>query len=725
MSDQRLIDLEALVGHLLIAGGRAVSSAPPGALVATPPRRAGRGREGDTFFTLVTSSGKKAPHANMYTELARMAADYYFRGGGGVTSGLKEAFTGVHFYLREFDASPEIAMTCMVLRGGELYAGRAGACSFCFRQNGAISTYPDPLSDVLSGGMKALGVDDSPDVRLARYEVNAGDFVIIADANLARVEPPQISDLLNAGRTPEVMDATKALGLPNLQTMILEFVTAETPNPAPSKPARSTTISIALPSGKKNKTSELPAVQADSADPNATITHAEEGLPTESPPQVATPTERALPARMMLRLGGGLSWFGKGLGRALDRVLPEPNSEATPRIPTMLAAALAILVPILVVFVMVALRLSQFDMTQFERQVSDVQQVAEQARGIPLSDQKQAQAVWMAVLQRLDQVEASAGRFGDPALAAIRQEAQGILDTFDKVTRRAPTVIRAFGDEAVLASVVIRGGADLYSLDRTRSAIYRDTLNPAADALLARNAQPVVQVGQAVGAFAVRNLISITWMQEGGVQRANVLAALDTQGILVTYSPTFAPATAQRLPGVDLWGTPQAMFAWRGNLYILDPPNNQVWRYRPVGNNYPNPPEAYFEDDIPDLSLAVDVAIDSIGNVYILFADGTIKKYNGGAEVAFKYTDMPENAPRSGIAMYLDADSALPAIYIIDKVDQAVYQVTLSGTFKHRIKATDQAFADLSGVYVDRDHLYISSGGVLYFLSLADLTAEP
>ena len=50
-------ELEALVGYVFVVGGRAVSATPPGALVELPPRRHQRGREQDTFFTLVTAAG--------------------------------------------------------------------------------------------------------------------------------------------------------------------------------------------------------------------------------------------------------------------------------------------------------------------------------------------------------------------------------------------------------------------------------------------------------------------------------------------------------------------------------------------------------------------------------------------------------------------------------------------------------------------------------------------
>jgi hypothetical protein len=309
----------------------------------------------------------------------------------------------------------------------------------------------------------------------------------------------------------------------------------------------------------------------------------------------------------------------------LNRLLPEP-AEGTPHIPAMLAAGLAILVPVVVVFVMVALRLSQVDLTQFEQAVREVEFVRDQAETIPLTDVDRAKTAWLGVLQRIDNVEATSGRTNDPSLMQIRARAQGILDNYARVTRRSVTPLRSFGDGVKLVGPVVQGGI-AYTLDVNQSAIYQDRLNQSGDGIATRGTQPIVQQGSAVGSRAVRQLVDITWMAEGGVQRANVLAALDTQGILVTYSPTFAPATSQPLPGVERWVKPVAMTTWQKRMYVLDVGANQIWRYLPEGSTYPDPPQEYFDTDFrPNLNEAVDFGIDSAGNVYVLFANGTRRR---------------------------------------------------------------------------------------------------
>ncbi len=679
--------LEALVGYLFVVGGRAIGAAPPGALVELPPRRAQRSREADTFFALITPHGKTHLTADIYEGLTHLAADVYFRSSGSVTSGLREAILAVNDRILEIGQPCTLNMICAVLRSDEVYVARTGESVCVMRQSGDLAYHPEQPSDSMP-----LGATDSPEIKLLRCEVAPGDLMVLCDNALACVERAALNAALAAPDLVPILELLRALARKDTQALIVQFATPETPDPTPiPKPRQS-----------------APAPEA---------------APAESSAEPAPPIAQ----RAALAAGRALGSFAKGLNRALSRLLPEPSETSAPRIPSMLAAILAILIPIAVVFVMVALQLSQFDLTQFEQMVREVEAAARQAELIDLENEHVARTVWLGILERVAYVETTSGRANDPTLKRIQAKAQGILDRFDKITRRTPTPLRNFGEGARLVNPIIRGGADVYTLDVSRSAIYRDTFAPELGVLITRNTQPVVQRGQAVGAFSVREVVDMVWLAEGGVQRANVLAALDTQGILITYSPTFAPATAQRLPGADLWGKPIALATWRGNLYLLDPEANQIWRYRPLGNSYPNPPEEYFDGEVrPDLSTAVDFGIDPSGNVYIFFADGQLRKFTSGIEQRFALSGMPGGGLKSGRAMYLDGDSPLPSIYLLDAADQSIYQVTLSGAFRYRFRATDpNLFRALSGVYANRDNIFVASGGVLYHFSIADLAGRP
>src|SRR3954470_20556398 len=125
-------ELEALVGHIFVVGGRAINTTPPGALVQLPPKKAQRGRDQDTFFTLVTPAGTVQGQASFYEQLAKLAADLYFRSSGGVTSGVREAMTAVNSHLIEHNEEVgqrfEVNMICVIMRGREIYVARTGSC---------------------------------------------------------------------------------------------------------------------------------------------------------------------------------------------------------------------------------------------------------------------------------------------------------------------------------------------------------------------------------------------------------------------------------------------------------------------------------------------------------------------------------------------------------------------------------------------------------------------
>lgn len=780
-SYQAMIDeLEALVGHVFIVGGRAVSATPPGALVELPPKKAQRGRDQDTFFTLVTPTGPTQGQAAFYEQLSQLAAGLYFRSSGSVTSGLRDVVNGLNSHLLEHNRVAgqryEVSVTCLVLRSQEVYMARCGACLCLLRQGDSFTTYPEDLRDEYIINNTPLGRGPVLDIKLSRHEVTPGHVMVLSDPGFMQAERDKLFAALGGGSIQTVIELLKPLGKTQAQAMIVAFTSVNAPDPVVLTPlpgakvTRSSAV-VSKPVSSPVPTSKLTSVPPRKEIPAPVGQQAETPLPpipstpvtlpvmppaklpsvevapeikgesvlAESPADAEVPTvsETATstapptlgtPSVIMKVINGVatvLETLAKILTFILNRFLPEPQ-EGGPKIPSMLAAALAVLVPIVVVFVVVAVRLAQVDLSQFEKMVHDIEQRAQQAASIPTSDVKKSKAAWQEVIKEIDNAEAVAGRANDPILERSRAQAQDVLDTYAQITRRVVTPLRSFNEGARLIGPIIRAETDMYTLDETTSSLYRDTLSVNPPGLPRASSVPVVTQGQAVSAYTVRRLVGMTWVAEGGTLNKNVIATLDTQGIFVTYSPTFAPAISQRMAGSDLWGRPVAIHTWRDRLYILDPAKNQLWRYVPIGNSYPNPPTGYFEDNTNvDLSNAVDFGIDDPGTLYILFSDGTIKKYNSGVEEQpkdqFKLNGVPEDGIKSANAMYMDTDNQ--KIYIVDPNSQAIWQVTFAGTFQYRFQPTAQlAFKNATGVFADHNHIYVASGNFLYYFSTDDLT---
>lgn len=672
---------------------------------------------------------------------------------------------------------------CLVLRGNEVFLARAGEFYCLTRQAEAFITLPESFADPYNG--LALGATTVVDIKLAHIEVIPGDVIILADAGFQHADRQKLDQAVSSGGIQPVLESLRPLGSSQTQAMVIAFSSLAAPDPAFFNPPANMKITrssnaplskaVAVPPKAKTRTEpiitpapasateitaaptargnteailtvepeahlEPEAIQeaiqgtaitgmdsawAEAESATASVAAVDGAAETADPqvtpdvaPAVTSPPREPLAPRLVKGTAAVLESVGKGLNRALDRMLPETDAEG-PKIPSLLAAGLAMLIPVIVVFVLVAVRLSQQDTSQYEQMVRAVQEAAAQAEAISLTDVRNARVAWLGVMQRIEQVENTSGRLNDPALVQIRAKAQGILDTYAQVVRRTPTLLRVFEAGAKLVGPYIQAQSDLYTLDVTNSAIWRDRLNPNNKTVFKKDSEAAVLKGQGVSAFSVSQLIDMKWMADGSVQ--NAITALDKNGILVTYSPVFPPAAAKKLPGADLWVDPIGMTVWRSRLYLLDPAANQIWRYTPIGDVYPNPPDPYF-DQATDLSGAVDMAIDRRGSVYILFADGTLKKYNAGAEQLFTFTGMPEDGLRSAVRLYLDEESTLPALYIVDPRDQAIYQVTLAGKFLFRLKSTDPAmFRGLTSVFVDNDDLYIAAGSALYYLNIGDL----
>jgi len=715
-------DLEATVSYLFMVGGRALRTKPPGARIEPPPKKPLRGREGDTFFVLATPAQGPQATSAFYEQIASLACELYFRTSASVTSGLREAMNGVNSHLMTHNATAgekyQVNLAAMVLRGHELFLARAGACIALLRQGGDLITAPDDLRDEFALMGLPLGYSPSPDVKLAHYEIEPGHVFVMSDLGLANAPRDVLSDALASSA---VQDNLKGAAAAQTQAVIIEFKMI-VPVLRQAEAAKSAPIKTPAPTPPRMSVSTPEASVVEStgeAVPPATITPGP-ALPVLNEMRSAPP--KPLPARILYGMTHSIAWLLRGIVRIinglLDRVFPEPK-EGTPNFPLSVAIGVAILIPVVVVFVMVGFRLSQVDSTNFEQLVNQVQEQANQAAAVPKTDQDRSKAMWTGVMQRIEIADVQ--RPGDPTLIKLRAQAQAALDDFAKVTRRTLIPLRTFPNNANLTSVFIQGSTDLYTLDQTSSAVYRDSLRSPDQINGQRGQTPLVQAGAPASGYNVRNIIDTLWVDEAGIRTSHALIGLDTQGILVTYSPAFPPANAQALPGHELWKRPVALAVWQERLYILDPAANQIWRYVPAGTTYPNPPDAYFNQELNrNLTKAVDFGIDRRGSVYVLLADGTMKKFTTGEEQQFTLNNVPDGALKGANAMYLlDSPTGLSSIFIIDPVDQSIYEFTLAGTFQKRYKGpADGALRKLSAIYVEGQSAYVADGNILYYFPI-------
>lgn len=756
-------EFEALVSHLYAVGGRAVSAPPPGALVQLCPPGAPRSRERDAFFVLVLPSGPHQTKAVFYEQLARWAAERYFERQGGTTAGLQAVLETLNENLFKHNArhpgQPYYAhIVCVVLREQEVFISKTDGAGVMLWKSGGMQAFPQ--DGVISAG-HPLGMAPRPEFEVNRFIVEAGDVLAMAGEGLFALP---VAALREAGRRADVQGTVNQLKAHHTQqatAMVLQFIPPDepTPVPAPSQP-------VAAPLGDVGdvaaaEPADTPPADADPAAPaqpdeSVESRHVSSGsqpepayqqrldalrkrgqqtqqtlaaaagsakpviddLQTESRNIFLRAAQRVLRLvqRGLLRFADGL----KGVRGILDRLLPEPEEGKPPTLPTPVAAGAAVLIPVAVVLLVVAFSLNTRDETAFERCLSQTQEAFGAAEMIEESNPERAQEAWFGVIEVANRCLPR--RPDDPVLVGVHEQAQLRLDRYAQVVRCPAVPLQDYPPGTILRGPILRNDVDLYVLDTSRGVLYRERLNDAGNAVIG-DGEVLTQRGRAIGEFVVRELVDMAWLTEGSVARSSVLVTLDKQGILLTYSPTFPPATAQRLVGSERWVSPVAVDTWQGRLYILDPVANQIWRYQPSGGGFPSAPEEYFVgDDRPDISAAVDFAIDQTGNVFILQSDGSVRKFYSSEEQFFQFSNLPTGAVGSlgnATALHLDTGFISPGFYVMDANNQIFHETTLGGTFIQSYRAPiGMSLRDLGGLAVDTsaDNLYVSARDVLYHI---------
>ncbi len=693
------VELEALIANLYIVGGRAISAAPPGALMQRAPRRSPRARAQDTFFALLDISGKARAPAPLYEQLVRVAADSYFRAKGTMTSGLREAIEAVNEALmahnHKFGVAYQAHLVCAALRGGEVYLARVGACQGFLQQSGEVSAFPPDLSALES---TPLGLRSRPPIALNRYTVAPGDVLILTDKTVAATDGAKRDAALRAAGAAELVAALKPLVVHAAQ-----------------KSAMAMAAQLLAPEQIAETVERKEAVKPEASHAVGT------GL-TARLPKVDVDLRGGLHA-LKRNLALGVALLAALANRLLDQFFPEPADDDASGAPvsTSLAAGLTIFIALVVGVVMVGLFLRNTGRDRCDDFIRLTEEETAQAKELT-GHNTEAREAWLAVKVHLEQA-LEVCPLSDPRPAQALEEARGFIDEYDQVVRPRPPVtqLRSYPSGALLHGPVIHA-PDIYVLDMTNVAIYRDQLTESGVQVVEANTKPVLGKGDTVDGYVIERLVDIEWMAQGPVRSRSVIVTLEpTQGVMIAYSPTLLP-TATLLVGREAWVEPIAITAWGGNFYILDAGADQIWRYRiaPGTGDYTDPPERYFDTLVtnPDLAGAIDLAIDDQGNVYILFDDGHVDKYIGGEAQSFSLDTLPV-PPVEMRAMYMQSNARAQSLYLVDVGNESIFETTLLGKFAYHFRAAnEEAFEDLRGVCVysgpEGDSVYVLANNGLY-----------
>ncbi len=714
--------IKSIVGTLCIANGTRLEDAAPYATALNPPPRATRGRESEQLFILLDLTGPASPH--LYRELREVLAQTYWATTGSITAALRQAATAANRYLfdNNLHSVPSdrcySGIICAALHDDDLFILQAGSGRACFLHRDRLECFSHGKE------LTPLGMGRLANVRLHHAFIAPGNTLLLAPSALIQEAGGEaIARVLPRAGVHEVLEGLEQVGAgADFAALVVRWalpekvpVDREAPPQPPPRPSRKPPRP--KPRARPKPTRELgPSLG-------------------ERMGKVIRSIGRGISAILagIRSVGHGIAaagvWLARGAGTLFRRMLPGPERETrrrarpprpVPRENRAVMMAIAIGIPV-VLAIIVALAYPSFGaksrFQEFLNQAEEEIALAQAAGGIS----EGARPHWEAALEHAN--TAATLRPDDPVATALQAQAQAAIDFLDGTIRLRPVQLEDFGPGTMPRQLVVHG-QKIFVLDPIGGWVTQVTLNPTGDGVIEQGDVPIlVQTGQQIGGGEVGNLVDFTWVSLEGGRQTSGLLILEEDGALVSYDPAWeseggAPQLQRSFLGTPPH-SPKVVGSFKGRLYVLDTAIQQIRRYEPRGDTYPERPAHYFvdSDSLPrSLADARDIAID--GSIYILYTDGAILKFLGGAPEPFDVRGLPGDLSQA-VALAVDPDGSSGVVYVADQGNRRVVALGPDGVFRAQFRA-DGAFDALEALAVDETsrRLYVISGGRLYVASL-------
>jgi hypothetical protein len=348
---------------------------------------------------------------------------------------------------------------------------------------------------------------------------------------------------------------------------------------------------------------------------------AEETIP-EKLDQPEMPLEPSESARQAARtLAGGIRSFrqlgetlGEKLRNFLPRLLPNPDvTEATTVPSTGLMAAMAVLIPLVVVTVLVVAYLSLGRSQQYDLYLRQAIQTREQA--LALNNPVEQRKAWENVLANVARAEEHRQT---PDTASLRSEAEGSLDQLLGVTRMQFNPAFSMKPGITISRMTVSNG-ELYMLNAESGAILRAFPAPGGRGFQMDTAFRCER--GTYGNVNVGPLVDILPLPSLNFVDASVLG-IDANGNLLYCAPTRVPHAAS-LPTPDTNWNRVTGFELDGEiLYVLDATARAAWVYNGKNGAFTDRPYFFFGQQTPTQDV-IDFIVSG-DEMYMLHSDGRV-----------------------------------------------------------------------------------------------------
>ena len=760
----------------------------PGFVVCPPPKRTARGRNEDILVLLIHFTAENPFPTEKYEKILQKVLDSYYKTAGTVTSALREAASKLNEEVLSFNQEqregPSLLaqVNFVVIRRGLLYLASAGPARFILLNRQDLQEFSDA-----EGSIRGLGGSRTTALKFFSSEVHADDLLVLLGTSAAPIlanalsgSPQQSMEQLRrrliseaggslfAGvvqfkegkgeihrlrvrSTAEVaLESEPEPRVTSQQVPVAPVAPFELPEqeqtPAQESPAEELPIAElpteeipAAPLTEQKDTARLPILghslggepriaEKQPAPPRPSLR--ERGEATRAEAQPTVDRWKARLARL-LRAGRSARNKSKQAGQVLvGSMLPNQTNRPYSITPGAMLF-IAIVVPFLVVAMALTFYFQRGQSQQHWVYLNQAQTFVTQAIGE--KDAAHARTSWTQALYMVDQAE----KYGkSDQSSALRLQAQNHLDHMDAIGRldARPAFSPSFASNIQIVRMAANG-TDVYLLDSagTVHRIFQVGIGYDVDARF--QCGP----GQAGGGLVVGQLVDIISLPAGAPGNATLLA-LDGTGNLLYCIPGETPLSQALTPPDMYWGKITGFSLVRQLLYVFDQKNNSIYYY--VGKDYGfgNPPNLYFDREIPRLDNVI--SLTSYGDdLYLLHNDGTMTKctISASSENATRCDNkMPYGDSRPGKdvaplhftdANFTQMQAVTPfSLFILDTNQSSVYHFSLSLNLQQQLfpmqdsqyslpNSAPTAFAVTDDRAISK-RLFLAFGNQVYFSEL-------